>query len=57
MGITAALSQDLYDIRALYDADIKQLHTLIIDFFAASFSGYALSRAFYQKVENIVYGN
>ena len=35
MGITADLAKDLYAIKKLEKLDIEQLHTLIIDFFAA----------------------
>ena len=54
MGITTDLSKDLYEIR-LTDKDREQLRTLIIDFFAASFAGRKLNRAFNEAVEAAVY--
>ena len=54
MGITTDLARDLYEIR-LTDKDREQLRTLIIDFFAASFAGKKLNRAFNEAVEAAVY--
>ena len=53
MGITTDLARDLYEIR-LTDKDREQLRTLIIDFFAASFAGKKLNRAFNEAVEAAV---
>lgn len=55
MEITKKLSLDLYSIQSLSDHDIKQLHTLIIDFFAAAFAGYQQNRAFNQALEAIIF--
>ena len=57
MGITTKLAQDLYNIQTLLLKDIEQLHTLIIDFFAAAYAGYKLNREFNNSVEKTVYGN
>lgn len=54
MGITTKLAQDLYAIQHLSEKDIEQLHTLMIDFFAASFAGYQQNRAFNRAVEKAV---
>ena len=54
MGITTDLSRDLSAIR-LTDRDITQLHTLIIDFFAAAFAGYTVNREFNEAVGRVVY--
>ena len=53
MGITTDLARDLYEIR-LTEKDREQLRTLIIDFFAASFAGRKLNRAFNEAVEKVV---
>ena len=53
MGITTDLARDLYEIR-LTEKDREQLRTLIIDFFAASFAGRKLNRAFNEAVETVV---
>ena len=55
MGITADLAKDLYAIKKLEKLDIEQLHTLIIDFFAAAYAGYKQNREFNKKVESVVY--
>ena len=55
MGLTSALAKDLSGITSLSAHDISQLHTLIIDFFAAAYAGYAENRAFNQVVESVVY--
>ena len=39
MSITTDLSKDLFNIH-LTTLDIEQLHTLIIDYFAAAYAGY-----------------
>ena len=54
MGITKKLAIDLSSIQVLSDQDTEQLHTLIIDFFAAAFAGYQQNRAFNQAVEEVV---
>ena len=54
MGITTDLSRDLSAIR-LTDRDVTQLHTLIIDFFAAAFAGYTVNREFNEAVGRAVY--
>lgn len=55
MGITTNLVQDLLDIRRLSERDVAQLHTLLIDFFAAAYAGFKQNRAFNQAVEAVVY--
>lgn len=55
MGITTELSHDLAMIQKLSNKDVEQLHTLIIDFFAAAYAGYNQNRAFNNAVEAIVY--
>ena len=54
MGITTDLARDLSQITALNERDREQLHTLIIDFFAAAYAGYQQNRAFNQAVEAVV---
>ena len=54
MGITTELAKDLAEIRTLSEKDKEQLRTLIIDFFAASFAGKKLNRAFNRAVEAVV---
>ena len=54
-GITAALAEDLYALRTLSSRDVEQLHTLMIDFFAAAYAGYWQNRAFNRAVEAVVY--
>lgn len=54
MSITTDLSKDLSSIQ-LTTSDIDQLHTLIIDFFAAAYAGYIQNRTFNQAVESVVY--
>lgn len=55
MGITSTLAADLFGIKTLSEKDIDQLHTLIIDFFAAAFAGYQQNHAFNKAVEAVVY--
>ena len=57
MGITTKLAQDLFNIQTLSSKDIEQLHTLIIDFFAAAYAGYKLNREFNISVEKVIYEN
>ena len=54
MAITADLSRDLFSIK-LNNSDIDQLHTLIIDFFAAAYAGYTQNASFNKAVESVVY--
>ena len=54
MGLTTELALDLFQIR-LEEHDIEQLHTLIIDFFAASYAGYKQNHAFNTAVEKVIY--
>lgn len=54
MDITTDLSKDLYNIQ-LTPSDIEQLHTLIIDFFAAAYAGYKQNDTFNKAVEAVVY--
>ncbi|MBQ6470515.1 MAG: MmgE/PrpD family protein [Victivallales bacterium] len=54
MGTSTDLARDLSRITALDDRDRSQLHTLIIDFFAAAYAGYQQNRAFNQAVESVV---
>lgn len=54
MGMTTNLSQDLFQIQ-LNNHDIEQLHTLIIDFFAAAYAGYKQNETFNRAVEAVVY--
>lgn len=54
MGITSDLAADLAAIK-LGDKDREQLHTLIIDFFAAAYAGYKQNRVFNERVERIVF--
>lgn len=55
MGLTSVLAKELSGITSLSARDISQLHTLIIDFFAAAYAGYAENRSFNQIVESVVY--
>lgn len=55
MGITTGLSNDLFQIQSLGENDKEQLHTLILDFFAAAYAGYRQNRAFNQAVETVVF--
>lgn len=55
MGITTELARDLAAIQTLSHRDIEQLHTLIIDFFAAAYAGYRQNRVFNHAVEAVVY--
>lgn len=55
MGLTAKLAEDLFQIQSLDQKDKEQLHTLIIDFFAAAYAGYLLNRTFNAVVERVVY--
>ena len=54
MGLTSDLAADLFQIQ-VNEKDKDQLHTLIIDFFAASYAGYKQNRAFNRAVESAVY--
>lgn len=54
MGITTALANDLFQIQ-LNEQDIEQLHTLIIDFFAAAYAGYKQNETLNRAVEDVVY--
>lgn len=54
MGLTTDLAVDLFKIEELTEKDKKQVRTLIIDFFAASFAGYRQNRVFNHAVENVV---
>ena len=54
MGITTDLARDLYGIQALAGRDVEQLHTLIIDLFAATYAGYRQNKAFNEAVEAVV---
>ena len=54
MGMTSDLAADLFQIQ-VNEKDKYQLHTLIIDFFAASYAGYKQNRAFNDAVERAVY--
>lgn len=54
MGITTIIADDLYQMR-LNDHDTEQIHTLIIDFFAAAYAGYKQNEAFNRVVESVVY--
>ena len=56
MGLTTELSVELFKIQALSPEDKAQLETLIIDFCAAAFAGYAQNQAFNRAVERVVYG-
>ena len=55
MGITADLSKDFEGIQQLNEMDIRQLHLLIMDYFAAAFAGYKLNKSFNDAVESVVY--
>ena len=54
MSITTDFSKDLFSIQ-LTTPDIDQLHTLIIDFFAAAYAGYKQNKAFNKAVEKAVF--
>jgi len=53
MGLTTKLAQELYQIK-IYNQDVYQMHTLMIDFFAAAYAGYKQNYAFNQAVEAVV---
>ncbi len=55
MGMTTLLARDLYQIQQISGRDIAQLHTLIINFFAAAYAGYKQNMAFNRAVEAVVY--
>ena len=55
MGITTRLAHDLTAIQSLSERDVEQLHTLIIDFFAAAYAGYKQNRAFNDALEAAVF--
>ncbi|MBE6990259.1 MAG: MmgE/PrpD family protein [Ruminococcaceae bacterium] len=55
MGISKKLAADLYGIQSLSERDIEQLHTLIVDFFAAAYAGYKQNRTFNAAVERVIY--
>ena len=55
-GMTAALARDLYGIRDLTETDRKQLHKLIIDFFAAAYAGYRQNKPFNRATEAATLG-
>lgn len=54
MGISTDLARDLAAVGGLSARDTEQLHTLIIDFFAAALAGWRLNRAFNAPVEAVV---
>ena len=54
MGLTSELCGELYEIRSLTDEDIRQLHRLILDFFAAAYAGYRQNRAVNDILEKVV---
>lgn len=54
MGLTTDLCKDLASIE-LQENDKEQLHTLVIDFFAAAYAGYKQNEAFNRAVEAVVY--
>ena len=54
MRITEDLAQDLFQIQALSEYDREQIHTLIIDFFAAAYAGYKLNRNFNYPIEKVL---
>lgn len=55
MSITTKVAQDLAAIQTLEVQDIEQLHTLIIDFFAAAFAGHQLNKKFNAAVERVIF--
>lgn len=55
MGMTTELANDLFQIQVLSEHDKDQLHTLMIDFFAAAYAGFVQNRLFNQAVEDVVY--
>lgn len=55
MGITSELCKDLVGIRTLTERDVEQLHTLIVDFFAAAYAGYQQNKKFNRAVEAAVF--
>lgn len=54
MGLTTELARDLYKIH-LEEHDMEQLHTLIIDFFAAAYAGYKQNYVFNNAVEKVIF--
>jgi len=55
MGTSTELARNLSLITTLNNRDREQLHTLIIDFFAAAFAGYQQNRSFNQAVESVIF--
>lgn len=55
MGITKQLANDLHEIQTLSGKDVKQLHALITDFFAAAIAGYSFNKDFNTSVETVVF--
>lgn len=54
MGLTSDLCGELYELRSLNEADVHQLHELILDFFAAAFAGYRQNHAINRLLENVI---
>ena len=54
MGITARLAKDLDEIKVLSERDTEQLHTLILDYFAAALAGYRVNRPFNDRAERVL---
>lgn len=55
MECTKILSEELYAIDELDEDDVKFLQKLLLDFFAASYAGYAINNGFADPVEQIVF--
>lgn len=55
MECTRVLSEELAAIETLDKSDIDCLHKLLLDFFAASYAGYAINKGFAGPVERIVF--
>lgn len=52
---TTELAKDLYAINNLTEKDIKQIHMLMTDFFAAAYAGYKQNRKFNEALEAVIF--
>ena len=55
MSISSNIAKDLSGIQHLTEKDVYQIHSLMIDFFAAAFAGYSLNRDFNTACERVIY--
>lgn len=53
--ITYYLCNKLYEIQTLSNADIAQIHNILLDYFAAAFAGYKQNKVFSDRVEKVLF--